>query len=139
LPDPVGERGDHAPALARALGCSEQAVRNGVHAFNRAGLGALHAGSSRPHTLHVAFDAERAERLRTMLHRSPRAFGQPTSLWTLAMAAEVAFDEGLTPVRVSGETIRVTLRRLGVRWRRAKQWISSPDPAYARKKAGAAV
>ena len=49
----------------------------------------------------------------------------------------MAFAEGLTPERVSGETIRATLARLGVRWRRAKHWITSPDPGYARKKAGA--
>jgi len=130
-------RGEHAPAIARLLGCSEQAVRNGVHAFNREGTAALRAGSSRPHTLHVAFDAAQAERLRALLHQSPRAFGKTTSLWTLPLAAEVAFDEGLTPARVSGETVRATLARLGVRWRRAKHWISSPDPEYARKKAGA--
>ena len=27
--------------------------------------------------------------------------------------------------------------RLGVGWKRAKHWITSPDPAYARKKARA--
>jgi hypothetical protein len=36
---------------------------------------------------------------------------------------------------VSNETIRATLARMGVRWRRAKEWITSPDPEYARKKA----
>ena len=40
--------------------------------------------------------------------------------------------------RVSGETIRATLSRLlGVRWMRAKRWITSPDPLYERKKEGA--
>ena len=34
----------------------------------------------------------------------------------------------------SGEAIRLALKRLGIRWRRAKHWITSPDPAYARKK-----
>ncbi len=43
----------------------------------------------------------------------------------------------MTHERVTGETIRVTLKRLGVRWQRAKQWITSPDPAYARKKGDA--
>jgi hypothetical protein len=50
------------------------------------------------------------------------------------MAAEVSFEEGITERRVSAETIRVTLARLGVRWERAKRWMESPDPAYARKK-----
>jgi hypothetical protein len=30
--------------------------------------------------------------------------------------------------------MRVALRRLGVAWKRAKHWITSPDPAYRRKK-----
>src|SRR5215217_6712923 len=56
----------------------------------------------------------------------------------LEMAAEAAFREGLTNRRVSGETIRATLSRLlGVRWMRAKRWITSPDPLYERKKGGA--
>ena len=37
-----------------------------------------------------------SERLRTLLHQSPRNFGKSTSLWTLALAAEVAYAEGLT-------------------------------------------
>jgi hypothetical protein len=75
--------------------------------------------------------------LRALLHRSPRDFGQPTSLWTLEVAAAVAFDEGITATRVSDETIRATLARLGIRWRRAKGWITSPDPAYAQKNSAA--
>jgi hypothetical protein len=64
-----------------------------------------------------------------MLHRSPREIGRrDTSLWTLEMAAEVSFEEGLTERRVSGETIRATLARLlGVRWQRAKR-CGSPLP-----------
>ena len=76
--------------------------------------------------------------MREMLHRSPREFGKPTSLWTLALAAETSFEEGITEQRVSAETVRATLERLGVRWLRAKRWITSPDPEYARKK-GAAI
>jgi transposase len=127
----------HVPAIARALGCNTQTVRNAIHAFNQSGLDALSEGSSRPHRIAVAFDAAAAERLRAMLHQSPRTFGKPTSLWTLDLAAEVCADEGITQERVTGETIRVTLKRLGIRWQRAKQWITSPDPAYARKKGGA--
>jgi transposase len=130
-------RGESVPLIARALACNEQTVRNALHAFDSRGVAALQAGSSRAHTIHVAFDPERAEGLRTLLHQSPRQFGKPTSLWTLELAAEVSFERGLTPQRVSGETIRATLARLGLRWRRAKHWLTSPDPEYARKKGGA--
>jgi hypothetical protein len=70
-----------------------------------------------------------------MLHRSPREFGYESSLWTLQMAAEAAFEEGLTEKRVSGETIRATLSRvLGIRWQRAKRWITSPTPCTNEKR-----
>jgi transposase len=130
-------RGEHTPAIAAALGCSDQTVRNAIRAFNEHGMAALTAGSHHPHTVHAAFDAAGAERLRDLLHRSPRDFGHPTSLWTLELAAQSAHAEGLTAARVTGETVRATLARSGVQWRRAKRWITSPDPAYARKKAPA--
>jgi transposase len=131
-------RGLSPPKIARSLGCGSQTARNAIHAFNERGMDALVEGSSRPKRVHAAFDERRAEALRGMLHRSPREFGYHSSLWTLEMAAEAAFDEGLTRRRVSGETIRATLSRLlGIRWQRAKRWITSPDPLYERKKGGA--
>jgi len=125
------------PAIARTLTCNRQTVRNAIHTFNTRGVACLQPGSSRPQTIHAAFDPARTEALGDLLHRSPRDFGHPTSIWTLELAAEVSCAEGLTATRVSDETIRATLARLGVRWRRAKQWITSPDPAYRRKKARA--
>ena len=127
-------RGERAPQIARALGCDDQTVRNVINGFNAVGRAILGRGSSRPHTIHAAFDAAQAEQLRALPHQSPRTFDTPTSVWTLELAAEVSFAEGITAERVSGETVRATLRRLGVRWRRAKPWITSPDPEYARKK-----
>jgi hypothetical protein len=53
----------------------------------------------------------------------------------VVLVAEVSFEQGLTSRQVSGEAVRLTLKRLGIRWKRAKRWISSPDPEYARKKA----
>ena len=122
---------------ARHLGCDAQTVRNAIAAFNARGLAALRKGSSRPHRFRVAFDLARGEQLRALLHQSPRTFGKPTSMWTLELAAAVSFEHGLTAERVSGETLRATLARLGIRWKRAKRWITSPDPEYARKKAPA--
>ena len=127
-------RDEIAIHIAQHLSCDDQTVRNAIHAFNEKGLASLQPGSSVPHHIGRAFEAEQAERLRTLLHQSPRNFGKSTSLWTLGLAAEVSYAEGVTSELVSAETVRATLRRLGVGWRRAKQWITSPDPAYARKK-----
>ena len=90
-----------------------------------------------PHRIERGLDAAAAEQLRALLHQSPRNFGKATSLWTLELAAEVSFEQGLTAERVSREAVRSALQRLGVRWKRAKQWLTSPDPAYARKKEAA--
>lgn len=130
----ASSKDERPPRIAENLRCGSQTVRNAIHEFNERGLGALRAGSSRPREVHAAFDEDGAEALRELLHHSPREFGKQTSLWTLADAAQVSFEEDLTERRVSGETIRATLWRLGVRWERAKRWIESPDPEYARKK-----
>ena len=125
-------RGERPPRIADNLGCGSQTVRNAIHAFNERGLGALQAGSSRPREVHAAFDENGSEALREILHHEPRKYGKPSSLWTLRMAAEVSFEEGITERQVSGETIRATLASLGVRWELAKRWIERPDHEYAR-------
>jgi transposase len=130
-------RGEWAPRIAQQLGCSDQTVLNAIAAFNARGLAALTPDSHAPHTRHPAFDEAAGEALTALLHRSPRDFGLPTSLWTLDLLAEVSFAEGLTSALVTGETVRATLVRLGIAWKRAKHWITSPDPGYARKKVGA--
>jgi transposase len=120
--------------IGARLGCSTQTIRNALRAFEAEGTACLREKSHRPASARPVLDDGGCERLRALLHRSPRDFGRPTSLWTLALAAEVAFAECLTVRPVSDETIRRALKRLGVGWKRAKTWITSPDPAYLRKK-----
>ena len=128
-------RGERAPMIARNLGCNDQTVRNIIRAFERSGLDFLKPGSHRPHTIHTVLDTVKIEKLRDLTQQSPRSFGKPQSLWTLNIVAEVAFEQGLTERQVSGEAIRLALNRLGMRWKRAKQWIGISDPEYRRKKA----
>jgi transposase len=127
--------GERVGQIAPRVGFSGQAVRNVIHSFNRRGRDILTPGAHHPGVVVSAFDTPRAQALRALLHQSPRTFGKDTSVWTLELAAAVAYEQGLTARRVSDETIRATLARMGVRWRRAKEWITSPDPEDARKKA----
>jgi transposase len=126
--------GQSTTTIARELRGTEQTVRNTIHAFHQHGLAVLRPLSSRPHAPSTIFDAGGCTSLRALLHQRPRTFGKPTSRWTLTRAAEGSFAQGLTPRLVSDEAIRLALRRLGVAWKRAKHWITSPDPAYRRKK-----
>jgi transposase len=130
----ASSQGRRPAEIAGNLGCSLQLVRNVINAFHSQGLDCLRPKSRRPKTVQPIFDPQRAEQLRAILHQSPRTFGKPTSVWTLALAAEVCLQQGVTERLVSIERIRVTLQRLGVGWQRAKDWITSPDPAYTRKK-----
>jgi len=127
-------RGERAPAIAHQLGCDDQTVRNVIQRFNAAGLAVLHAGSSRPHRLRTSFSQEGLERLQDLLHRSPRDFGKERSLWTLELVTQVSFEQGLTESLVSDESVRRALKRLKTNWKRAKHWITSPDPQYQLKK-----
>ena len=128
------ERGERAPAIARELGCDDQTVRNVINGFNTSGLEVLSEGSSRPHRLRTAFSEDSQERLRDLLHRPPRDFGKEQSLWTLELAAQVSFEQGLIAAPTSVESVRRALKRLGTSWKRAKHWITSPDPQYQLKK-----
>jgi transposase len=130
----ASSKGQRPSEIARNLGCSLQMVRNVINALHSEGLDCLRPKSRRPKTVQPIFDQEKAERLRAILHQSPRTFGKPTSVWTLALAAEVCLEQGVTERLVSIERIRVTFKRLDVGWQRAKHWITSPDPEYERKK-----
>jgi transposase len=125
----------HTPRqIAQHLGCGDQTVRNVLRAFAREGLGCLQQKSSRPKTTKTQLDDTTADKLRELLHTAPREWGKARSTWTLVLVAEVCAARGLTPHQVSDETVRTALRRLGINWKRAKHWITSPDPADGRKK-----
>jgi hypothetical protein len=75
-----------------------------------------------------------AHRLREVVRQSPRGYGKTTSTWTLHLLAEVCSEIGLVNGPVCHETVRQTLQRAGVKWRRAQLWMTSPDPRYTEKK-----
>jgi hypothetical protein len=131
-------RGQTARGIGEARGCDDQTVRNAIHAVNTPGLTALTRRSSAPQRPPpAAFTATQREQLRALRHQSPRTFGDPTRLWPWALAAKVADAEGLPSRPSRGDSMRRAWARLGIRWQRAKHWITSPDPASVRKKTGA--
>src|SRR4029450_8181302 len=75
--------GQHSTNIARPLWCYDQTVCNAIHAFHQRGMRALQPTPSRPHRPKAVFDTKRRERLRTLLHQSPRLYGRSTSVWTL--------------------------------------------------------
>ena len=127
-------KGRRPSQIAATLGCVTQTVRDALRAFQAEGTACLPAKPKTPKTIHTAWPRQRDQDLRALLHQSPRVFGKPTSLWTLPLVAQVCHEQGWTARVLSGESIRLVLKRLGIGWKRAKHWLVSPDPAYARKK-----
>src|SRR5262245_6222835 len=123
--------------IAQLVAYSVQTVRNVIHAFNTQGVEGLAKQSNRPKTVEPVLDAAKCERLQHILQQSPRLYGKPTEMWTPALAAEVCYEQDVTERLMSDETIRRALQRLETHWKRAKHWITSPDPHYTCKKSGA--
>jgi transposase len=120
--------------IQEQTGLSDQTVRDAIRAFHQEGLACLEPKSCRPKSAQKLLGGEALEQLKELLHQSPRAFGLETSLWTLEKVAKVCVEQKVTERLVSDETIRDAVKRLKVGWKRAKRWLQSPDPEYARKK-----
>lgn len=120
--------------IAKNLHCASQTVRNVIHAFNQTGLACLERGSPVPLSVQPILTAEKREQFQAIMHQSPRNFGKATSVWTLKLLAEVCQEQGLSETCLSAPTLLDAVVRLGSSWKRAKQWIVSPDPAYVLKK-----
>ena len=122
--------------IATTYGGCQQNVRNVIRAFNATGLECLTPQSRRPKSAHAQLSGHHLEQLQQILHQSPRTYGQATGVWTLALAAHVCHEQGVTERCLREESIRRALQRLRTNGKRAKHWITSPDPQYARKKSG---
>ena len=120
--------------IAVKVGYHRESVRQVIKKFDEEGLVVLKQGSRKPLSQERAISSSNAKKIKEVLRRSPREFKKTSSLWTLELLAEVSYEEGLSTRRVSKETIRTTLKELGVNWKRAKHWLRSSDPHYAHKK-----
>ena len=130
----LSAKGERPSLIAAHLGCTAQTVRNTIREFHARGLACLQAQSTRPKTVQPTFDVVKREQLRALLHTNPRTLGQSRSTWTLELLSTVCHQRGMTKQPVSIETIRQALLAAGIDWKRAKNWITSPDPQYQLKK-----
>lgn len=123
-----------ASQIAKQLDCSDQTVRDAIAAYHREGVECIgeksHARPDQEPTINEAGCA----RLKEIIRLSPRTFDFQTSVWTRPLLAQVLCQEGYTHQPVSPSAITAALKRADIAWRRAKQWVRSPDPHYQRRK-----
>jgi len=126
--------GQQARVIAARLRCSDQCVREAIHAFHAEGLGSVQRKSTRPHSAEFSFDEQALARLPDLVHTSPRRYGHEHSLWSLARLAQTCYAEGLTDRQVNEGTMGEALKRAGIDWQRARKRMNSSDAAYEVKK-----
>lgn len=127
-------QGQKSQEIAKALLCSDQAVRQAIHAFAQEGVACLEEKSHARHDEQALLDETGRERLCELIRLSPRTLNHEMSMWNRALLAQQLYQEGYTPRPVSVTVITNVLRQRGITWRRAKQWMRSPDVHYEHPK-----
>jgi len=111
LPDPTGQQS----WTARPVNCPDSWLQRPNRAQRHLRLPYPRLGGpsaclqGRPSPPTSGLRHTQRERLRELLYESPRTFGYTSSAWSLPLAAKVAFAQGITSRKVSGEAIRLEL------------------------------
>jgi transposase len=121
-------RGTVVHELAEKFDLNPATVRNYIHAFNTAGVDGLRPnyGQGRPLVLNWT-----AAQWLDVLSQAPchlALLDTAAQNWTQALMQRylVAYHQ----VHLSQSALSKTLQRVGLRWRRAKLRVHSPDPLY---------
>jgi transposase len=118
--------------LAQLFDLCAGTVRRYIHRFNEAGLIGLQPGYGQGRPLALTWN--KAEWL-DLLAQSPADLTQLNTAaqnWTQALLRQ--YLATYHHIQVTQTTISKALRRVGIRWRRAKRRIHSPDPLYVVKR-----
>jgi transposase len=128
----LSSQGYTVPELSQMFDLCEGTIRRYIHHFNESGLPGLHPGYGQGRPPELTWSQE--EWL-DVLSQSPADLEQLNTAaqnWTQGL-----LQQYLTiyhQVEVTQTTISKTLRRVGIRWRRAKRRVHSPDPLYIVKR-----
>jgi transposase len=121
-------RGRSPQPLAQLRGCGVQTVRHALQAFKTTGLTCMSTHATRPKRVEPTWNTVHGARLQHILPQSPRTYGTPTRRWTLALAAQVCHEQGVTARCLRDDSSRRVWPRLRTNGTRAQHWITRPDP-----------
>ncbi|MDX2032987.1 MAG: helix-turn-helix domain-containing protein [Blastocatellia bacterium] len=109
--------GEVIPEIALRYGCNKTTVWEAIHAFNRRGLSSLREQRWRRLEPCSVVDVSQEPRLRLFLQSSPADFGKRKKRWSLALLAEVCWEQGVARRELSREGMRQIVQRLGISWK----------------------
>lgn len=123
-------RGRTQAEAAELLGVEERTVRYWARRYREKGPEGLRRKRRRYHKPKMT--EEREKRLIEVVRQTPESAGREGNQWNCSLLSD--WMEETFQVRVSEEWIRQILLKHGLRFRRAKLKLTSPDPEYAQKK-----
>ena len=126
----AAEQQRKAPEIALIVRESEVTVQRWLKRYLAEGVEGL-KDAPRPGRTATVTPLYRTELL-AAVRRRPRSLDRPYSLWTLQRLVDYLAEK--TGVRVSDETVRQELKKVGIVLSRPQHKISSPDPDYQVKK-----
>ncbi len=118
--------------LAQMFDLSSGTIRRHIHRFNESGLTGLRPAYGRGRPLLLNWTQAQWQ---DVLAQSPADMVRLNTVaqnWTQALLRQ--YLETYHEVKVTQATISKALRRVGIRWRRAKRRVHSPDPLYIVKR-----
>ena len=125
-------QGFAVPELAQMFDLSAGTIRRYIHAYNEAGLGGLRPGYGKGRPLAVDWTKEQ---WLDLLSQCPAAFTElETGDQNWSQELLCRYLETYHQIQVTQTTVSKTLHRIGIRWRRAKRRVHSPDPLYMVKR-----
>jgi transposase len=128
----LSSQGYKVPELAQMFDLCEGTIRRYIHHFNEAGLPGLQPGYGQGRPPELSWT--KGEWL-DVLAQSPADLTQLNTgaqNWTQGLLRQ--YLALYHQIEVTQATISKALRRVGVRWRRAKRRVHSPDPLYIVKR-----
>jgi transposase len=128
----LSSQGQSVSTLAQLFDLSQATIRSYIHRFQDAGLAGLRPtyGVGRPATL-TWTQAQWLDVLAQSPANLPLLASQARN-WTQALLCQ--YLHLYHQIEVSQPTIAKHLRQVGIRWRRAKLRVYSPDPLYLVKR-----
>ena len=123
----LSARGQKVPEIARVFETRKATVRFWLRRFDKLGPAGLYdeARSGRPPKMSQAAQ----EHLVELVQDDPQQAGYRATFWTVAMLALALLE--VLGIAISPSSVRQTMQRLGLRWRRPR--LSMPDKVDPQK------
>ena len=125
-------QGVAVPELARTFDFNPATIRSYIHAFNQDGLNGLRPGYGQGRPLALDWTAEQWLDVLSQAPGHLELLDTAARNWTQALLRE--YLAVYHQVHLSQSALSKSLHRVGLRWRRAKLRVHSPDPLYTVKR-----